>query len=84
MMYPGRRALIRFGRRTYTEQVEFADLWQELDQDPRYDDLDYAPDDDGEDDYIPPQSRFPSRGEETYKDDLLREREEEREPQDEE
>lgn len=78
-MYPARRALIRFGRRTYTEQVEFAEKMAALDRDPRYADLDDL-NDDGEDDYIPPQARHPSRGEDTYKDDLLKEREEEREP----
>lgn len=79
MMYPARRALTRYGRRTYSEQVEFAEHMAELDADPRYKDLDNMGEDE-EHDYIPPQSRYPSRGEETYKDDLLKKREEERIP----
>lgn len=77
-MYPARRALIRFGRRTYTEQVEFAEHMQRLDQDPRFDSLDQL-DDDEDDSYIPPQSKFPSKGEETYRQDVLKEREKEAE-----
>lgn len=63
-MYPMRRALIRYGRRTYTEQVEFAEKMARLNLDPRFDDLDAEIDDEDEDTYIPPQSAFPSKGEE--------------------
>lgn len=63
-MYPMRRALIRYGRRTYTEQVEFAEKMARLNLDPRFDNLDDEIDDEEEDTYIPPQSAFPSKGEE--------------------
>jgi hypothetical protein len=61
MMYPLRRALIRYGRRTYTEQVEFAEKMARLDADPRFANLD---NNDEEDNYEPPHAKFPSRGEE--------------------
>lgn len=80
-MYPARRALIRYGRRTYTEQVEFAEFMEKLDQDPRYANLDefVGNDEDADDDYIPPQSKFPSKGEERYRQEALEEQEEEEE-----
>lgn len=64
-MYPARRALLRYGRRTYTEQVEFAEKMQRLNNDPRFNDLDNVDEDEeGNDTYEPPQSKFPSNGEE--------------------
>lgn len=63
-MYPARRALIRYGRRTYTEQVEFAERMAKLDQDPRFDFLDKEVTDEEDDDgYEPPKAEFPSKGE---------------------
>jgi hypothetical protein len=61
MMYPLRRALIRYGRRTYTEQVDFAEKMARLDKDPRFANL---TNNDEVDDYEPPHAKFPSRGEE--------------------
>jgi hypothetical protein len=78
MMYPGRRALIRYGRRTYTEQVAFADHMAKLDNDPRFKDLDTV-DEDDEDEYVPPQSDFPSTGEENFEDEVRLPEEEEQE-----
>lgn len=67
-MYPARRALIRYGRRTYTEQVVFAEHMNELDQDPRFADLDNIDvNEAGDEMYVPPQSKFPSRGQEAFK-----------------
>lgn len=64
-MYPARRALIRYGRRTYTEQVEFAEKMARLNVDPRFDNLDEEIEDiDDEDAYQPPQAKFPTTGEE--------------------
>lgn len=83
MMYPLRRPLIRYGRRTYTEQVEFAEYMNILDMDPRYASLDGDDEDDAEDDYEPPQSDFPSVGEEPTveedDDDILEPEDEETE-----
>lgn len=67
-MYPGRRALIRFGRRTYNEQVAFAEHMAKLDADPRFDNLNDV--DDEDDPYIPPQANFPTKGEENYEDEV--------------
>lgn len=64
-MYPARRALIRYGRRTYKEQVEFAEKMARLNNDPRFDNLDEEVEDiEEEDTYMPPQAEFPSNGEE--------------------
>jgi len=64
-MYPTRRALIRYGRRTYKEQVEFAEKMARLNNDPRFDNLDEEIEDEEEEDtYQPPQSAFPTNGEE--------------------
>ncbi len=72
MMYPARRALIRYGRRTYTEQVEFAEKMAKLNLDSRFDDLDNEVDEEDEEDlYIPPQSKFPSKGEELFEEERL-------------
>lgn len=72
MMYPARRALIRFGRRTYTEQVEFAEKMARLNLDPRFDDLDKEVEEEDEEDlYIPPQSKFPSKGEEFFEEERI-------------
>lgn len=76
MMYPARRALIRYGRRTYTEQVEFAEYMAKLNVDPRFDDLDKVPDDE-EEDMIPPQAEFPSAGEENFEQEVRLPEEEE-------
>ena len=79
-MYPARRALIRYGRRTYTEQVEFAEMMAKLDQDPKYDSLDELDEDSEEEDqYEPPTSKFPSTGErdKIVKDNLEEEEEDE-------
>lgn len=73
-MYPARRALIRYGRRTYTEQVEFAEWMNKLDHDPKYAKLDQADDGDSENPYDPPQSKYPSRGEEDFMDQKERDR----------
>ncbi len=77
MMYPGRRALIRYGRRTYNEQVAFSDHMAKLDNDPRFDNLDDVEDEENE--YVPPQAEFPSRGEENYEEDIRLPEEEEEE-----
>lgn len=63
-MYPARRALMRYGRRTYTEQVEFAEKMSKLDQDPRFDFLDkeIKDDDNPDEGYEPPKADFPSKG----------------------
>ena len=65
MVYPLRRALIRYGRRTYKEQVEFAEKMAKLDLDPRFDYLDEEIEDDEDSDegYEPPTADFPSKGE---------------------
>lgn len=76
MMYPARRPLIRYSRRTYTEQVEFAEYMAKLNEDPKFDNLDNIEEDE---EYIPPQSKFPSQGESNFVQDLERERAEEKE-----
>jgi hypothetical protein len=82
MMYPLRRALIRYGRRTYTEQVEFAERMNQLNQDPRYSVLndDYEADDE----YEAPEAKFPSRGEEKIPSLNEDDEEDERVPEDDE
>lgn len=71
MMYPARRALIRYGRRTYTEQVEFAERMAILNADPRFDDLDEEIEEEEEEEqYIPPQADFPSKGEEFFEEEM--------------
>ena len=69
MMYPARRALIRYGRRTYTEQVEFAEYMANLNVDPKFDDLDTEVDEE-EEIHIPPQAKFPSKGEELFEQEM--------------
>jgi hypothetical protein len=81
MMYPLRRALIRYGRRTYTEQVEFAERMNRLHLDPRYASLEDDYEDDEE--YEPPEAKFPSRGEEKIPS-LEDEEEDERVPEEDE
>lgn len=62
-MYPMRSALIKYGNRTYTDQVEFAEKMANIDADPKYADLNKEIDDDT---YEPPTSKYPSRGYEDH------------------